>query len=192
MENERAEIYLSVYDEDLFTKEETIEKLMTTYGQKVTRLAYTYVKDRGKAEDIAQEVFIKCITKLNQFRGDSALKTWIYRVTVNLCKDELKSWHSRNMTLTDNIGSVIKGKESSPESDTIQRFEQEQLGEAVLALPVKYREAIILYYYEDFSIAEIGRLTGIRQATVKTRLRRGRLLLEELLTGREGSERDEE
>lgn len=191
MENERAEIYLSVYNGDLFTKEETLEKLMETYGQKVTRLAYTYLKDRGKAEDIAQEVFIKCMTKLDQFRGDSSLQTWVYRVTVNLCKDELKSWHARNMTLTDNVGSVIKDREPSPESRTIQRFERDYIGEAVLALPVKYREVIIFYYYEDFSIAEISRLTGTREATVKTRLRRGRMMLEKMLAGEEGSESDE-
>ncbi|HET7578351.1 MAG TPA: sigma-70 family RNA polymerase sigma factor [Bacillales bacterium] len=187
MENERAEVFLSTRD-DVFFSEQAMEELMETYGQKITRLAYTYVKDRGKAEDIAQEVFIKCFTKLNQFRGEAALKTWIYRVTVNLCKDELKSWHARKMTLTDRIGSVIKGGEPSPEFSVVQRFEEENLGEAVMALPVKYREVIILYYYEDFSIDEISRLTGIRQATVKTRLRRARLLLEKMLTGEKGGD----
>lgn len=190
MENERAEDFLSTYNDNRFSKEEMLENLMDKYGQKVTRLAFTYMKDFGKSEDIAQEVFIKCYTKIGQFRGESALKTWIYRITVNLCKDELKSWHARNMKLTDRIGSVIKGGEPSPEIMVTQQFENEHLGKAVLSLPIKYREVIIFYYYEDMTIAEISQLTGIRLATVKTRLRRGRIMLEGMLSSEKGSEQD--
>ncbi|HEX7064140.1 MAG TPA: sigma-70 family RNA polymerase sigma factor [Bacillales bacterium] len=190
MDNEEAGTFLSAH-EDPVSKEEMIEEMMDTYGRKVARLAYTYVKDYGKAEDIAQEVFIKCFTKLDQFRGKAALKTWIYRVTVNLCKDELKSWHTRNMTLTDRIADILKNTVASPELFVIERDAAQHIEDAVLTLPIKYREVIILFYYEDFSVAEISRLTGIRKATVKTRIRRARILLEKMLANGKGTDRDE-
>ncbi|MGG1677822.1 sigma-70 family RNA polymerase sigma factor [Neobacillus sp. NRS-1170] len=72
-------------------KEKQIDDLMNLYSQKVYLLAYSYVKDRGLAEDISQEVFIKCYKSLNQFRGESQISSWIYRITVNTAKDMLRS-----------------------------------------------------------------------------------------------------
>jgi RNA polymerase sigma factor (sigma-70 family) len=78
-------------------KEEIIERLMNEYGKSVVRLAFTFVKKEQLAEDIAQEVFIKCYQNLDAFRNESSYKTWVYRITVNLCKDRLRSWSFRNI-----------------------------------------------------------------------------------------------
>lgn len=72
-------------------KGKLIDELMNLHSRKVYLLAYSYVKDKGLAEDIAQEVFIKCYKSLNHFRGDAQITSWIYRITVNTAKDFLRS-----------------------------------------------------------------------------------------------------
>lgn len=154
---------------------------MTDYGTQIVRLAYTYVKDQAKAEDIAQEVFIKCFHHIDEFRGESKLQTWIYRITVNLCKDHLKSWHVRHISFEEKETPLDSVSGATPETVYMSRAEEQQLAQAVLKLPVKYREVVVLYYYESLSIPEITHLSGLQENTVKTRLRRGRQKLKDIL-----------
>lgn len=165
---------------DYRSKEAILEDLMARYGTKVVRLAYTYVKDRAKAEDIAQDVFIKCFEKIDQFRGESGLQTWVYRITVNLCKDYLKSWHVRHVFFGAKKTEIAPITEATPEASFLTRTEQRRLSEFVLGLPIKYREIIIFYYYEDLSVQEIALMTDLQENTVKTRLRRARLKLRQM------------
>jgi RNA polymerase sigma factor (sigma-70 family) len=164
------------------SKEETIEMLMNEYGKSVVRLAFTFMKQKQQAEDIAQEVFIKCYEKLDTFRNESSYKTWIYRITVNLCKDRLRSWSFRNIIFNDfftkeNVSS------KTPESELMSLEEKEELSIKVLTLPVKYREVIIFYYYEELSYNDIADLLNISIPSVKSRLHRARLLLKKKLEG---------
>src|SRR5690606_26525529 len=107
----------------------------------------------------------------------STYKTWIYRITVNKCKDYLKSWSYRNIYYRDKLQSFFKGSSHSSESKFLVSEENEELFQKVLALPTKLRESIILYYYEGFSIDEIAELLAIKSNTVKTRLHRARATL---------------
>ncbi|WP_421378171.1 sigma-70 family RNA polymerase sigma factor [Bacillus salacetis] len=172
----------SVMEHNDFTKEETVEWLMNEYGRKVVRLAYTYLKQEEMAEDVAQEVFIKCYQKLDTFRHDSSYQTWIYTITVNLCKDKLKSWSFRNLIVSD-FFSAKTISHRTPETSVINREAKRELSESVLQLPVKYREIVILFYYEDLSYNEISELLGISKQSIKTRLHRGRNLLKKKLKG---------
>jgi RNA polymerase sigma factor (sigma-70 family) len=165
-----------------FTKEETVEWLMNEYGKKVVRLAYTYLKQEQLAEDVAQEVFIKCYKKLDSFRHESTYQTWIYTITVNLCKDKLKSWSFRNLIPSD-FFSTNKVTHHTPETSVLNLEAKRELSQGVLELPVKYREIIILFYYEDMSYNEIEELLGIGKPAIKTRLHRGRNLLRKKLKG---------
>lgn len=70
--------------------DELLEEIVILYGDELTRLAYTYVKDSETAKDIVQTVFIKCYTHLKTFKGEAKLKTWLYRITINKCKDHVK------------------------------------------------------------------------------------------------------
>jgi RNA polymerase sigma factor (sigma-70 family) len=79
------------------SKEDQIVWLMEEYGDMVIRLAFTYVKQKQLAEDISQEVFISCYKNLTTFQNKSSYKTWIYRITVNKCKDLLRSWSFKNL-----------------------------------------------------------------------------------------------
>lgn len=165
---------------DEMSKEETLEWLMNEYGQNVTRLAFTYVKQKELSEDIAQEVFIKCFLNLDKFRNESSYKTWLYRITVNLCKDKLRSWSFKNILLNE-FFSKTKITKKSPEIELLVVEEQRIISEEILLLPIKYREIIILYYYEEMSYNQISDLLNLSLQTVKSRLHRARQLLKKSL-----------
>lgn len=163
--------------------DELFEKLMKEHAESLARLAFTYVKDRGKAEDVVQDVFLKAFRSYNHFRGDSDIKTWLYRITINRCKDELRSWSFRNIFIsnTDIEKDTERGPQTTPELKVISKYDKERLGKAILSLPVKFREVIILFYYQDLSIGEISELLKISTGTVKTRLFRARKKLAQLI-----------
>lgn len=162
-------------------REEKLKWLMKAYGNDVIRIAYTYLKQKQLAEDVAQDVFIKCYEKMDSFRNESTYKTWLIRITVNRCKDVLKSWSFKNLYITDLFKP--KGTVSSLEQQVFGNEEHELISKQVVQLPVKLREVIILFYYQDLSIEEISDLLNINPNTVKTRLHRGRLKLKESFEG---------
>ena len=161
------------------------EKIVDQYGESLMRLAYTYVKNHQVAEDIVQDVFLKAFEKQSDFREESSYKTYLYRITINRSYDYFRSWSYKNLLLTDNFRKLVK-QEKSAESFVITKNENYLLGEKILSLPLKYREVIILHYYNDYGIDEIAFILGISPNTIKTRLRRGREKLKGLLERTEG------
>lgn len=158
-------------------REEKLKWLMNSYGNDVIRIAYTYLKQKQMAEDVAQEVFAKCYEKMDSFRNESSYKTWLIRITVNQCKDVLKSWTFKNLYFTDIFMPKLT---SSTLEHSFSRVEENQLiSKQVIELPVKLREVIILFYYQEFSIEEISDMLNINSNTVRTRLHRGRQKLKE-------------
>lgn len=167
-------------------RSEAIEILMEEYGTKVLHLAYYYLKDRHLAEDVAQEVFVKAYRNWNSFRGESSAYTWLYKITVNLCRDKARSAWWRRLVPTDEPRSAHDGLELStseedPETAAVLSDEKDRLMEHVMKLPENYREAIVLYYYQDLSTVEIAQVTGQNENTIKTRLFRARAMLKEQL-----------
>lgn len=154
--------------------DELLEEIMILYGDELTRLAYTYVKDSETAKDIVQTVFIKCYTHLKTFKGEAKLKTWLYRITINKCKDYVKSAYSRRFILFKKDINVKSDTMPSPEEEIIYQSMQAELKNIILSLPLKYAEVILLYYYEELDINEIADILQISKNTAKTRLRRGR------------------
>ena len=137
----------------------------------VYRVALHWFGVPQDAEDAVQEVFLRLYTEEKPFDGPEHLRRWLIRVTVNVCKDALKSpWRKRRVPM-----------ESIPEP-VFEQPEQRELYREVLALPEKYRTVLGLYYYEELSTKEIAALLGIRQTAVTTRLARGRELLKQRLT----------
>ena len=166
-----------------------IERLINCYGDDVLRVAYLYVKDKHKAEDIFQEVFIKVFKKYDTFRGISSEKTWIMRITINVCKDYFKSFWIKRVFL--NSGKEDDKEELSEEhnaqslDDTIiKSIESQELLYEVMNLPIKYKEVIILYYYQQFTNKEISEMLKLPEGTIRTRLFRARELLRKNVTGR--------
>ncbi|MCM3213129.1 sigma-70 family RNA polymerase sigma factor (plasmid) [Niallia taxi] len=171
---------LAVTDESmLLEREEIIDQLMQEYSDDILHLVYTYVKNRTTAEDLTQEIFIKCYEKLNQFNQQATLKTWVYRIASNHCKDYLRSWHYRKITLSDKILDYIPSKSKQVEEEIIANSEGNILTNAVMNLPLKYREVVFLHYYEELSLAEISKITSVNINTIKTRLKRAKELLKD-------------
>ncbi len=93
-----------------------LNDLMNEYGQEIIWLAYSYVRDKSTAEDLAQNAFLKCYQKIDTFKNDSSIKSWLYRITINCCKDYLKSSYFRRILPTSMQQILNREKVSSTES----------------------------------------------------------------------------
>lgn len=161
-------------------RSEQLEYLMRRFGYKVRKIAYYYVRDRYLAEDIAQEVFYRVYRHLDRFRGESSYYTWIYRITVNLCKDYLRSAYFRRMIPWGEFRYIEDLKQR--EERMFEAVEGGELFQKVMDLPLKYRTVTALYYFEDLSTAEIAEILRVKENVVRTRLHRARKILREILS----------
>jgi RNA polymerase sigma-70 factor, ECF subfamily len=164
-------------------REALMDHLMEIHGQKLLQLVYSYVGNKEVAQDLTQEIFVKCYQKINQYNQKSSLKTWLWRIAINHCKDYLKSWHSNHIVVSEEKARGASSHKDEVEGKVIQKYDDERLAHAVMNLPDSYREVIYLYYYEDLTIKEINDLTKLNQNTIKTRLKRAKELLRESLEG---------
>lgn len=151
------------------SKERLLEELMNNMGDQVLHTALSYVKNKQAAEDIAQDVFVKVYQQLDQFRGEASIKTWIIRITINQSKDYVKSWYYRKTMVSNKISSLVKGKEKTPETIFIHKEESNELIQRMLSLPVKFREVLFLYYYEELTLKEISEVLNQNVSTIKSR-----------------------
>ena len=140
--------------------------LVKKYIDMVFRVALNYLKNRADAEDICQDVFLKLLQQKKPFDSEEHLRSWLIRVTINACKNILRSpWHRRE-PLEDHV--------------PVLEFTKDGRGDlyyAVMELPVQYRIPLYLYYYEGYSTGEIGEILSLPKNTVCTRLHRARQLL---------------
>ena len=154
-----------------------IEELIDLYGNGILRLCILYLGDRQLAEDAFQETFLKAWEKWDGFRGESSVKTWLTRIAVNTCRDMLRSGWLRIMRRSRPIETLFDlSAPGDLQEDTAVR-------DAVLRLPGKYREVILLSCDQDMKIREIAEHLSLPQNTVSTRLRRARALLTHELKG---------
>ncbi|SDI13542.1 RNA polymerase sigma-70 factor, ECF subfamily [Planococcus glaciei] len=158
--------------------DEQMEKIMDSCGEELIRLAYFYVQDWQAAEDIVQQAFLAYYQKAHQFENRSSLKTYLSKITINKCHDHLRSWKNKRALFTDTIENLMSGGKS-PEENVEVRSGQANLTRKVLGLPIKYREAILLYYYQEFTTKEISHLLNSQENTIKTRMRRAKKLLKD-------------
>ena len=134
------------------------------YGSMVYRLAMVYLGSHADAEDVVQEAFMRLLYRAPQFTDAGHEKRWLIRVTVNLCRDQLKGfWQKKAVELED---SCLAGE---PELFGV--------ADAVVRLPEKYKAPIHLHYYEGYSVAEIAGILELSPSAVKMRLKRGREML---------------
>lgn len=148
--------------------------LMDEFGERLTKLSFSYLKDWGKAQEVVQDVFLTCYKKRHQVLELDSIESWLYRVTVNRCKDVLRTSWFKKVIVNNELFHYQKSNQPTPEIASITKSDNEKLVELVLALPVKYKEVILLFYYDDLSIEEISYVLKTNPNTVKTRLKRGR------------------
>ena len=158
-------------------RDQRFEQLAETYQGSVLRLCYLTLCDKTLAEDATQETFLKVYRTMDSFRGECSEKTWIMKIAVRTCYDMNRSGWFRfmNRRVTLEILSE-QAAEEADESDA-------ELMDAVLRLPRKLREAILLHHYQGLNVSETANALGISQASASGRLKRGRQKLKELLEG---------
>lgn len=164
-------------------KEIIIYELMDQYGQEILQLSYSYVKNRELAEDLTQDIFVKCYQSLHTYKGKSKIRTWLWRIAINHCKDYLKSWYKNHVFLSSDEYIYSGESGHSTEQAVIRQDEEERLAHSVMRLPIKYREVIYLHYFEEMPIREMAQVLSINNNTVKTRLRRAKALLKDSWEG---------
>ncbi len=153
--------------------EEEAARAIERYGDMVRRLCLVHLKNPADTEDIFQNVFLKYVLSPVVFESPEHEKAWLIRVTINACKDLVKSFF-RSCTVP--LEELLD--QPAPLSE-----EHREVLEAVLALPQKYRDAVYLHYYEGYTAAEIGKLLGKNTNTVYTLLTRAREQLRKTLGG---------
>jgi RNA polymerase sigma-70 factor (ECF subfamily) len=147
-----------------------IEEKVKQYEDKLLRTALAVVGNNADAEDVVQEVFVKLFQKQPNFESSDHETAWLIRVTVNLCKNHLRSnWWKKVVPLLD--------------THPAPQAEQHDTMQAVLALPSKYRVVIHLYYYEGYTAKEIAEITEKKESSVRQLLTRARRKLKGFLEG---------
>jgi RNA polymerase sigma-70 factor (ECF subfamily) len=158
---------------------EALDALVARYDRYVFGVALLTLGDRSEAQDAAQEALIKAIRGLKGFKGDSSFDTWLYRVTVNTCRDFQRRKARQRETPLD--GAAPDFLASGPLQTTLDHERRQAIWNAVKALDPALREVVVLRYYLDMSGAEIADVTGAPLGTVYWRLHQAREALASLL-----------
>jgi len=162
-------------------QEEAFSRLLDTYGNKVLQTAFFYLKSRELAQDICQEVLLTVFKEIKNFKGESSLYTWIYRITVNKCYDFSKQKKNQHEILIDMETVAEKDLGQPTDEQVLKKLEQESIRKALQKLDFTYREVIFLFYYQRLKIEEMAEILNCQPGTVKSRLSRGRERLKQIL-----------
>jgi len=145
-----------------------VEEIVKRQEDKLFRAAIVIMRNKADAEDILQDVFVKLVEKSPQFESLEHETAWLIKVTVNLCKSRLRShWWKKTVPLFDAYPA--------------QTDEQQDITQAILALPSKYRIVINLFYYQGYSTREIAEIVERKESTVRKDLTRARRMLKDYL-----------
>ncbi len=193
--NMRDQVETELVERLRLQDESALADLSSLYGARMFQLAFRYVKNREDAEEVVQDVLLKVFRKIEAFRGDSALSSWIYRITFNTAMSHLR--HTRAMRIAEVPDMPMTGgslDEPSPrahdradwsnlaDETMLRRQMRERLFEAVEDLPAIYREPVILRDLKGLTTEEASTRLRVKDQTLKSRLHRGRLLLRDRLS----------
>lgn len=150
------------------------EGIVRRWQGPLINLAYRFCGDRGRAEEMAQEAFLRAYRALGQWRKDAVFSTWLFALATNLYRSELRRIPARTVPLDD----VAEPRDPRAPDGGLEASDRDRaVRRAVLALPPKYREALILFYFHDLDVPAAAESLGLPEGTVKARLFRGRELL---------------
>ena len=154
--------------------ERIFAELVDSHQTSLLRMCYLNLHDRGLAEDAVQETFIKAYRALPSFRGDSDLKTWLMRIAINTCRDMQRGSWLKHISRTVTLDELAEPSESFPEDALAVNLE-------IARLPVKLREAVLLYYYQNMNTEEVAQSLGISTSSASERLARAKEKLRQAL-----------
>ncbi|MFZ0271700.1 MAG: sigma-70 family RNA polymerase sigma factor [Acidobacteriaceae bacterium] len=150
------------------------EGIVRRWQSPLINLAWRFCHDRGRAEEMAQEAFLRAFRKLAQFRGESAFSTWLFALANNLYRTEIR----RIPALPLSLDEIAEPHDPRIAGDALEQSSRdESIRRAVLALPPRYRDAVLLFYFHEQDVPAAARTLRIPEGTVKARLFRGRELL---------------
>jgi len=150
------------------------EGIVRRWQGPLINLAYRFCRDRGRAEEMAQEAFLRAYRALAQWRKDAVFSTWLFALATNLYRSELR----RIPALTVSLDDIAEPPDARASDGGLEDQDRDlAVRRAVGALPAKYREALILFYFHDMDITTAARSLGLPEGTVKARLFRGREIL---------------
>ena len=154
-------------------------RIVARWQGPLVSLAYRFTGDRGRAEDLAQEAFLRAYRTLRSFRQDSAFSTWLFALALNLFRSEVRRIPPRTVSIED-VGEPRDVRSDTPD---VERSDRERaVRAAVRALPAGYREAVLVYYFHRSDVAVAAKTLGVPEGTLKARLHRARELLRRKLT----------
>jgi RNA polymerase sigma-70 factor, ECF subfamily len=173
----------------------TFEELFERYSSMVFNLAYQILGDREEALDVAQEVFLAIYQRMDSFRGESSLKTWIYRIAVRRAANRFRWWNRLRrrgtVSLEEHLSKSpeselswnLTSRAKSPEEALLLQEEREKVKQMLLELPLHQRIAVIMRDIEGLSYEEIAESLNVSLGTIKSRIARGREILKQHFVG---------
>lgn len=162
----------------MFLIKPNIDRLIEEYSKNLTRLCYMLLKDAQLAEEAAFEALYKAYKGYDKFRGDCSEKTWICKIAVNICRSYMRKPTFKEITSNFISLSSLCEEDSAYE---LKSDESIALLNAVYSLPVKYKQVILLRYYQELSVAEVAKVLQERENTISVRLKRAHDMLKKLL-----------
>ena len=151
-----------------------LERLMEQYGSSLLRMCALYLKDADLAQDAVQETFIRAYRHIEDYRGESSERTWLTAIAINVSRDMLRTAWFRHQSRSTDIDTL-------PEKPAEFEFPDNTVLTEVMHLPAKYREVVLLRYYEGLKLKEVASALGLSDGRVRSRLNRANELLRDRL-----------
>jgi RNA polymerase sigma factor (sigma-70 family) len=161
-------------------REQLLEKWITQYGNAILRTCFVYLSDTAQAEDAMQDTFLKAWNSMNQFerRNEDSEKAWLMRIAINICHDYHRSKWFRHVDRSKVLEALPVHLDSILPQDRSLLLD-------ILQLPEKYKQVILLYYYQEMTLQEVSDVLRISHSTVHLRMQKAQKLLAQALVGRD-------
>jgi RNA polymerase sigma-70 factor (ECF subfamily) len=153
---------------------QAFEGIVRRWQGPLVNMAWRYCRERGRAEDLAQEAFLRAWRGLSQWRRESSFSTWLFALAANVFRSELKRFPTVNLPLNE----IAEPSTPSTQHGTLEKkLSREAVRRSVLSLPMRYREPVILYYFHEMDLSRAAATMRLPEGTLKARLSRARALL---------------
>jgi RNA polymerase sigma-70 factor (ECF subfamily) len=181
-ENSRADADLGDVERVLGGDAQAFEGIVRRWQRPLVNMAWRYCRDRGRAEEMAQEALVRAWRGLSRWRREGSFSTWLFALAANVYRTELQRFPTETLPLEaapEPAGLATQHNELAAQRsrDAVRR--------AVLALPLRYREPVVLFYFHEMDVAAAARTLGMPEGTLKARLSRARALLRKRFPGLE-------
>ena len=153
---------------------QAFEGIVRRWQGPLVNMAWRYCRDRSRAEEMAQEAFLRAWRGLAGWRRESSFSTWLFALAANVFRSELQRFPAVNVPLEE---AAEPAGAATQHEGLAEKQSHEAVRRAVLALPTRYREPVVLYYFHEMDVAAASRTMGLPEGTLKARLARGRELL---------------